>query len=213
MTTQATGFFERWASRGVLAFSVGALGLGVFVSLPSAADEAGGSITGEVSARAPKNRAGVVVSLEKVAGTFRPPAKQSEMNQKGMKFVPHVMGVLKGGTVKFTNDDSVRHNVFTPDGEQYNLGTWAKGESKTYTFKSTGVYHQLCNVHPEMGAVVVVLDNPYFAVTGDDGKFHIDGVPPGTYTLKTWSEKLGESKKEITVAAGAPAVVKLAIGK
>jgi hypothetical protein len=130
-----------------------------------------------------------------------------------MRFIPHVVALLKGGTVVFNNSDAVRHNVFTPDGEKYNLGTWGQGETKSYTFKSVGVYHQLCNVHPEMLGFVVVLDNPYFAVSGDDGKFEIKNVPPGTYTLKTWSEKLPETSRQVTVTAGGTANVHVELGK
>jgi plastocyanin len=182
-------------------------------AVPAAAEETGGTIAGDVATRLPKQRAGVVVHLDKVAGTFRPPAKPATMDQKGMKFIPHVLAVQKGTTVVFRNSDAVRHNVFTPDDGKYNLGTWGQGESKPHTFNETGVVRQLCNVHPEMSAVIVVLDNPYFAVTGDDGKFEIKNVPPGTYTLKTWGEKLAEATQSVTVAPGGTATVHLSLGR
>jgi plastocyanin len=177
------------------------------------AADAGSSITGQVTTNVPKQRANVVVFLDKVAGSFRPPARPVALDQKGMKFVPHVLAVQKGQTVVFKNDDNVRHNIFTPDGDKYNLGTWGQGESKTHTFGATGVFHQLCNVHPEMGGVIIVLDNPFFAVTGDDGKFVIPNVPPGKYTLKTWGERLPDSSREVTVTAGAPTNVQIKLGK
>ena len=185
---------------------------GSLASTYAAAADATGSVTGQVVG-SPKQRANVVVYLDKVTGSFRPPARPVTIDQKGMKFVPHVLAVQKGATVLFTNHDNVRHNIFTPDGDKYNLGTWGMGESKPHTFTATGIYHQLCNVHPEMGGVVVVLDNPFFAVTGEDGKFEIPNVPPGKYTLKTWSEKLPETSREITVAASAPTTVALKVGK
>ncbi len=171
----------------------------------------GGTISGEVSARTPKGRANVVVHLEGVPGTFRPPAKPVTIDQKGMTFLPHVLAVQKGATVVFHNSDALRHNVFTPDGDKYNLGTWGQGESKTHTFATTGVFRQLCNVHPEMSAFIHVFDSPFFAVTGADGKFTIENVPPGTYTLKTWGEKGGETSRSVTVAAGAPTTLKLEV--
>ncbi len=177
------------------------------------ADGATGSISGEVVARPAKKSAGVVVWLDKVPGSFRPPARPVNIDQKGMAFVPHVLAVQKGATVVFKNSDAVRHNVFTPDGDKYNLGTWGQGESKSHVFNTTGVFHQLCNVHPEMGAVIVVLDNPYFAVTDADGKFTIAGVPPGTYTVKTWSEKLPESTHTVTVTAGGTAALHIELGR
>jgi plastocyanin len=166
-----------------------------------------------VSASSPKQRANVVVFLDKVAGSFRPPARPVTMDQKGMKFEPHVLAVQKGQTVLFLNHDNVRHNIFTPDGDKYNLGTWGQGESKPHTFNAAGVFRQLCNVHPEMGGVIVVLENPFFAVTGEDGKFTIPNVPPGKYTVKTWGEKLAETSREVTVTAGAPTNVQIKVGK
>jgi plastocyanin len=177
------------------------------------AADSGASITGQVTTNVPKQRANVVVFLDKVSGSFRPPARPVALDQKGMKFVPHILAVQKGQTVIFKNDDNVRHNIFSPDGDKYNLGTWGQGESKPHTFSVSGVYHQLCNIHPEMGGVIVVLDNPFFAVTGDDGKFVIPNVPPGKYTLKTWGEKLPESSHEVTVVAGAPTNVQIKVGK
>ncbi|MGZ3440619.1 MAG: carboxypeptidase regulatory-like domain-containing protein [Polyangia bacterium] len=156
---------------------------------------------------------GVVVHLENVTGTFRPPAKPALMDQKGMTFIPHILAVQKGTTVVFHNSDAVSHNIFTPDGDKYNLGSFGKDKSATHAFNTVGVFHQLCNVHPEMGAVIVVLDNPYFAVTGADGKFQIEGVPPGSYTLKTWSEKGPETTRQVTVTAGAPTNVHIELGK
>jgi plastocyanin len=177
------------------------------------AADATATIAGQVVAGSPKQRANVVVFLEKVGGSFRPPARPVTMDQKGMKFVPHVLAVQKGQTVLFTNHDNVRHNIFTPDGDKYNLGAWGQGESKPHTFSTLGVYRQLCNVHPEMGAAIVVLENPFFAVTGDDGKFTIPNVPPGRYTLKTWGEKLPETSHEVTVAAGASTNLQIKVGK
>jgi plastocyanin len=187
-------------------FTIGAL---IFASASAFAD--GGSISGEVAARTPKGRNGVVVHLEGVPGSFRPSAKPTPIDQKGMTFIPHVVAIQKGGTIVFHNSDSVRHNVFTPDGDKYNLGTWGQNETKTHTFTQTGMFRQLCNVHPEMSAFIHVFDNPFFAVTGPDGKFTIENIPPGTYTLKTWSEKGGETSRSVTVAAGAPTQLKLEV--
>jgi plastocyanin len=187
--------------------------VGTLLLAPIALADATGTISGEVAARTPKLRAGVVVHLDRVPGTFRPPARPAQMDQKGMTFLPHVLAVQKGATVVFKNSDAVRHNIFTPDGDKYNLGTWGQGETKTHTFNTSGVFHQLCNVHPEMSGFIVVLDNPYFAVTEADGKFTIADVPPGSYTLKTWSEKGPEVTKQVTVTAGGTTTLKLEIGR
>ena len=189
------------------------IAIGALVLAATTAFADGGTISGEVAGRTPKGRIGVVVHLEGVPGTFRPPAKPTAIDQKGMTFIPHVVAVQKGGTVVFHNSDALRHNVFTPDGDKYNLGTWGMGESKPHTFTATGIYHQLCNVHPEMGGIIMVLDNPFFAVTGDDGKFTIPNVPPGKYTIKTWGEKLPDTSHEVAVASGAPAKLDIKVGK
>jgi plastocyanin len=175
--------------------------------------DAAGSISGEVITRSPKHRANVIVNLEKVPGSFAPPSRPAEITQKGIQFVPRALAILKGTTVNFLNEDPVAHNVFSPDHEKYNLGGWAKGEVKSRTFSSSGVYHQLCNVHPEMGAVIAVFDNPFFAVTGADGKFEIRGVPPGTYAIHAWGEKFSDSSQQVTVPAGGSAAVKFEAGR
>ncbi|MBI2896175.1 MAG: carboxypeptidase regulatory-like domain-containing protein [Deltaproteobacteria bacterium] len=197
---------------GVLTLVFGGLALMLVGSPPASADPTG-SIAGEVSARPAKNRADVVVHVVKAAGSFRPPAQQPAINQKAMKFAPHVLAILRGTTVRFLNNDNVRHNVFSPDGGHYDLGTWGQGETRTRVFAQSGVYRQLCNIHPEMSAFIVVLDNPYFAVTNGEGRFRIDGVPPGSYTLRAWSERLREATQPVTVTAGGTTNIQMELAR
>ena len=166
----------------------------VVVSNVRAADIKGVVDGGKYIARSP-----VVVYLAGATGEFIEPATNPTMDQRGMTFIPHVLPVQTGTTVDFLNNDEVKHNVFSPDHEKYNLGTWPRGAIKQYTFNTQGVYTQLCNVHPEMKAFIVVLDTPYFALTDKDGNFTLAGVPPGTYTIKAWHEKLRFAGREITV--------------
>jgi plastocyanin len=169
-----------------------------------------GAVSGSVTAKGLRTNAGVVVSLQAPETTVTPPAKPLEMDQKGMVFAPHVMAVVRGTRVQFLNSDAVAHNVFSPEGK-YNLGTWPQGDSREHAFDKPGVYTQLCRVHPEMEAFVVVLDTPYFAVTDKAGAFEIKDVPAGTYTLTAWSEKLKSSKQEVTVESGKPTLVELTL--
>ena len=175
-----------------------------------------GDIKGKVKAVGARNSANAVIYVEKIPGkTFDPPKDPATMDQKNLVFIPHVLPVVAGTTVKYLNSDDVLHNVFTPDkcAEKFNLGTWPKGQSRSYTFKNAGCFSlMLCNVHPEMEAYVVVLENPYYAVSAKDGSYTIKNVPPGKHTLKIWHEKLKGESQEVTVAEG-PADVNFEVKK
>ena len=164
-----------------------------------------GDIVGTIKAKGARNAGNAVVYIDKIEGkTFPAPKKHLTMDQKNLSFVPHVLPVLAGTTVDFFNSDDVLHNVFSPDkcADKFNLGTWPKGQFRSYTFKNVGCRPViLCNVHPEMEAYVVVLSNPYFALSKKDGTFAIKNVPAGKYTLKIWHEKLKGKPVQITVTA------------
>jgi plastocyanin len=167
-----------------------------------------GVITGKVTAKKAKYLKDTVVYIESVPGKeFAPPEEHALIDQKGLKFIPHVLPLLAGTTVDFRNSDNVMHNVFTPDAlaDKFNLGSWPQNEIRSHTFTKSCEKAceavMLCNVHPEMEAYVVVLTNPYFAVTDAEGSFTIPDVPAGTYTLKTWNERLKESSHPVTVEA------------
>ena len=163
---------------------------------PAIAAAETGTIEGTVAHA--RGTADLVVFVVSAPGQFSAPAQHLLMDQKRMTFTPHVMPILVGSTVDYLNSDAVSHNVFTPDNEGFNLGTWPKGEKHSYTYKKPGVYTQLCSIHPEMLAFVIVLQNPFFTVTAKDGHFTIPNVPAGQYTLKVWGEKLKKPEKEKT---------------
>lgn len=171
-----------------------------------------GGVSGSVTAKGLRTNAGIVVSLQAPGTKATPPAKPLEMDQKGMVFSPHVMAVVTGTRVLFLNSDAVAHNVFSPEGK-YNLGTWPQGQTRERLFEKPGVYTQLCRVHPEMEAFIVVLDTPHFAVTDRTGKYAIADVPPGKYTLVAWGEKLKSLKQEVTIEAGKTLTVDLAMAR
>ena len=137
-----------------------------------------GSVTGTVTAANLRTSANMVVSLDAPGLKVTPPSAPAVMDQKDMHFDPHVVAIVKGGTVKWLNDDTVAHNVFSPEGG-YDLGTWQHGQSKDHTFAKPGVYTQLCRLHPEMEGFVDVLATPYFAVTGADGASTSRACRPG----------------------------------
>jgi hypothetical protein len=127
------------------------------------------------------------------------------------------ISVLKGTTVEFLNSDPVGHNVYWPSvgGNKklaHNLGTWAQGSKKSFTFADLGAAPLLCNVHPEMSGYVVVVPTPYFATTDKEGNFEIKDIPPGQYTLKTWSEG-GKAATQPVEVKGASTSVNLTVQK
>ncbi len=173
-----------------------------------------GDIIGKVKVKRARNNANVIVYVEKIAGkVFESPKQHAVMDQKNLEFIPHVLPVLVGTTVDFLNSDDVLHNVFSPDypGGKFNLGTWAKGIVKSYTFSTPGAATILCNVHPEMEAYIVALQTPYFAVSDKQGKFTIKNVPAGEYTLKVWHEKRKAKPQRIMVPAKGKVTVKFVL--
>ncbi len=126
------------------------------------------------------------------------------MDQWNVEFIPHALPVLKGSTIDFPNTDIVRHNVYSPEpipGERLkiSLGTYDPNVIKTIRLDKAGVVPLRCNVHQEMSAFIVVLDNPYFTVTNRRGEFTIDNVPHGKFTIKTWHEKHKSVSMEVIV--------------
>lgn len=161
-------------------------------------------ITGKIETDAGKIKfkANTVVYIEQVDAKFTPPKKNPVINQLGLKFIPHILPVITGTTVNFLNSDDVLHNVFSPDAcaGKFNLGTWAKNKTKSHKYEKLGCESVLlCNVHPEMEAYIIVLQNPYFAVTDKNGNFSIKNVPPGKYNLKVWNVRLRAKDQKITV--------------
>ena len=177
----------------------------------SAARADGGSISGTVSAKPAKYLKETFVYVKKVDGAKAGGAKAS-IDQKGMTFVPHMLIVTVGDTVAFENHDNVEHNIMSPDAT-YDLGKFGPGKTATYTFKKEGVYTQLCKIHPEMLAYVFVGQNPYAAIVGDDGKFTIANVPPGTYELDVWNPKLKAAGQKVTVTDNGKATVSFSIAR
>lgn len=171
-----------------------------------------GDVKGKVAVQGLRSAENIAVYVDAIPGKkFDPPAQHVTIDQHKMTFAPRVTVVLQGTTVDFLNSDPVGHNVYWPSisGNKklaHNLGTWPKGEKKSFQFNDPGVASLLCNVHPEMSGYVVIAATPYFAVTDKDGAFVIKDVPPGTYTLKTWSEDGKPTTQTITVTSGATSV-------
>lgn len=162
----------------------------ILLFLMAAATGQAGTIHGKVTGAKGES----VVYVDAIPGkTFPAPAQHAVMNQKGLMFMPHLLAVQVGSTVDFKNEDSVEHNVFWSaingnKGLGHNMGTWPRGEQRSFKFTSTGVVPLLCNVHPDMAGYIVVTPTPYFAITDKTGAFKIENVPNGSYKLTAWNE-------------------------
>jgi plastocyanin len=165
-----------------------------------------GTLSGKVSGAA----AGSVVWVEDPSAKVEAPPKPFVIDQKGLLFIPHVVVVPVGSTVDFLNSDSVAHNVFWTNvsGDKklgHNLGTWPKGEKRTFKFDNPGVVPLLCNVHPEMSAYVVVVPTSLYATTDASGAYTIQNVPDGAHKVTVWHEGMKQQSKQVSVSGATTA--------
>jgi len=124
------------------------------------------------------------------------------VTMKGKEFRPHLVIVPVGSAVTFPNEDPIFHNVFSVSGDnRFDLDLYKRPKAGERIFEQPGIVRVYCNIHPQMSAIVVVRDNPWFARAGRDGAFSIEGVPPGKYTLTAWHERAQKATSvELTVA-------------
>lgn len=176
----------------------------IVINLGMVAVVLAGEISGELKCRGVRDCSDVVVYIDKINEDVEIPKEHVVMNQKNLKFLPHVIPIVVGTTVDYLNSDDVLHNVFSPDkcAEKFNLGTWSKGKTRSYTYNDIDCGAvMLCNVHPEMEAWILVLQNKYFYKTDKDGKYAIKDVPPGKYELKVWHEKIKGKPQEVEITS------------
>ncbi len=125
---------------------------------------------------------------------------KKKVAQKGAAFSPHVLPVVVGTTVEFPNEDEIFHNVFSiSDTKEFDLGLYKDPEVKRVTFNKQGRVDTFCSIHSKMNCIVLVLENPFFATADKRGRYSIPNVPPGTYQLKAWHERLPSQRKTIVV--------------
>jgi hypothetical protein len=119
------------------------------------------------------------------------PARQalSRLVQRDKMFTPHLLVVPTGSQVEFPNQDPFFHNVFSLfNGKRFDLGLYESGTSRSVRFDREGVSYIFCNIHPEMGAIVLALNTPYYGISGENGAVALHNVPAGSYRLNVWSE-------------------------
>ena len=146
-----------------------------------------------------KPAAGAVIWLEAPDVPRRP--QRVVLDQRSLAFTPSVVAVSTGSTVRFPNNDTVLHNVFSfHDGKKFDLGLYPVGQIRDVKFDHAGISRLFCNIHPGMAAYVVVVDSPYYAVTDRGGEFSLTGVPSGQYTYRAWRPGAAMVSGKFTIA-------------
>src|SRR5688572_10404071 len=133
---------------------------------------------------------------------FPVPSNGVVLDQKGCRYVPHVLGIQVGQTLEILSSDNTLHNVHAipEQNREFNKAHQLAGLKHTHVFSTKEVMIPFkCDVHKWMNAYVGVLDHPYYSVTGPNGTFELKGLPPGTYTIEAWHEKLGTQTQTVTI--------------
>jgi plastocyanin len=109
--------------------------------------------------------------------------------QKDKQFEPHLLVVPVGAKIDFPNRDPFFHNVFSLyEGKRFDLGLYESGSNRTVVFDRPGVSYIFCSIHPQMAAIVIALESPYYATPSPSGRIVIPNVPPGKYVMHIWQE-------------------------
>lgn len=134
------------------------------------------------------------------------PEQHPSLAQKDKSFTPHLLVVQVGAVVDFPNHDPFFHNVFSLfEGKRFDLGLYEAGSTRHVRFDRPGICYIFCNIHPEMSAVVLVLDTPYYALARRHAAVEIPGVLPGQYTMHVWDERslpedLAKLTREVSIS-------------
>lgn len=166
-----------------------------------------GTLSGPIATRVQ------MVYIENAPGNF-PLTTGLIIDQKNIKYTPHISGIVVGSTVEFKTSDPQLHNIFVrQNGEMLTNTAMLPGfKNVPLTLNDPGVVRVTCVVHKEMVAWILVLQNPYFSLA-TDGAFTLPGVPAGKYTIKVWGEKLTDAEKAksypVEIKAGAPLAITL----
>ncbi|MCH7813828.1 MAG: carboxypeptidase regulatory-like domain-containing protein [Planctomycetes bacterium] len=136
--------------------------------------------------------------------TFDVPAQAAVIDQVGCHYKPHVLAMMKGQTLTVKNSDDTLHNIhgLCKKNAEFNFGQPKAGLTKDLTFKKEEAFKVKCDVHPWMGAYVVVLNHPFFDVTGKQGTFTLATLPPGDYVVEAWHEEYGTTTQKVSVSEG-----------
>lgn len=165
---------------------------------------------GPAGQRARPDRRRSVVYLEVAPqGAFEEhPRAPAVLDQRDEAFLPYVLPVMVGTTVDFPNHDRTYHNVFSlSKTRRFDLGRYPRGSSKAVRFDRPGVVRVFCDIHSHMSAFILVFSHPYFAATDAEGRWRIERVPAGEYTLAVWTDGRARASRRVVVPAQAEAAV------
>ena len=185
----------------------------------SPADLAPRPHVGDVSmpkAHDPTGRRRSVVYLESAprAAFDQRDEPRAKLDQRNEAFVPHVLAVVAGTTVDFPNNDRTYHNVFSlSPTKPFDLGRYAVGRSKAVKFDRPGIVRVFCDIHSHMSAFILVFAHRHFAVTDDEGRYRLDNVPLGTYTVIAWNESAPSDSRRLTLPEAGDLEVNFTLGR
>jgi len=169
-----------------------------------------GTETQEVDTPESSEMSNVVIYLEGgvLEGSRSAGSRTPVLDQRDAEFIPHVLPIVKGTSVQIVNRDKTYHNVFSLSGaKKFNIGRRPTGEEVPVRFDKSGVVQVFCDIHSNMSAFIIVLDNPMFTQPSESGEFRITNVPAGVFTIQAWHERLSAPPQEVTVRAGANTTV------
>jgi plastocyanin len=172
-------------------------------ALPTAAGEIRATVSVLTADRRTVPGVGTVVwVVDAAAARAAAVSAKPQIASKSKRFDPHVAAVPAGGTVQFPNLDGIYHNVFSlSEKARFDLGLYRNGASRAMTFESPGLVRIYCNIHPQMAAVLVVIDGAIWAQAGRDGTAVLANVPAGAATVRAWDEKGGDFTAVVDVPA------------
>lgn len=157
----------------------------------------------------------IVVYLE--AGPGQKPTVVSDsparMVQKDARFSPSFLVVEAGQILEMPNADAIYHNVFSYSRKyDFDLGIYPTGESRSVVLRAPGVVKTYCSIHETMNATILVVPSPYHAIVGINGSFSLEGVPAGSWILRSWSEKFPDTRRAIEPKSGVAAEFEIRLG-
>jgi hypothetical protein len=154
----------------------------------------------------------VIVFIQDAPKVTPLPLTTARILQESETFVPRVVAITRGSTVEFPNGDPFFHDVFSLSrSATFDLGSYPRGQKRAHQFRQAGLVKVYCHIHSHMSASIMVFDHTFFTIPKTDGGFTIDNIPPGSYKVGAWHERIGETSQPVTIEAGRTAEIQFAL--